>query len=1401
MEWTFARARPRWTQRAREDVRRERRDLGFPEEGPVKVVDVPLALRILGSQQQWRHFTFELSLTVILLVLLLCYSLGARYISLSYYVGRSVEQDLDRVFNSPTTTFDLNTPLNTSRPFKVYSDGTLMQRITNLDPDTLLPIDFNPDLFYERCLPGGFPSNSTSPDTTGWCLKFTEPKKFKGIRNIEQFALWVSHAMFYSSLFNQVRIDTGKAPILLGAIRIRQLRSLLPNDIVDNQNREQTSDIKCSPPPTFQNLSAEANVSFENALTYQSASSLNTFRNPINLDALLMGRSSPNLAQRLDFYYPASGYAFDLPRCNPVASRAIWTALLDNCNWVSSNFSSAFFVSLAAYEPVSDAQIFAQYSFEIYPQGTRLASKDVRVFRIPGGSSDRAVVWRILLCTASLAELVFFIARAIYRGSKTGHTQTAVNRWLILDVISLIILQAAVWISISNSLDAKVQAISSPEGLATLANCSYSDHVTLFDAVSYDEKVEDLLLGISLILQGLKFFQLCQFSPRLSAAYSIINAVGYEILWWFILTACIFFFFAFGASFMFGLVLPQFYTLPAAFASTFLIFSKVPKYSSSGAETTTMFEDEFWRNFESPNLASLMWELAEYMRPYEIDPLFGFAFWLGLLVVLVYWIMRNLLLGVVLSGYESVRREIEADELDVEERSFLKRIRTEARRRKGAEVSRLKAFADRMRQLMWRIWNNWKIDQLLVFLRTDPSISRRGFATTQEVEKLFKDIGIVRDGKSLSILDASQDPGEWFKQEFFASFEFSLIAVDEAILTLSQQEHPFALSLESVAAIRQEKTLDKAIEALLDKCEDEFSSYSNLPFVQELRASKSGTRQQRERMVEVAKRAAAKCPEVSGDEDSFFDVQALAMRLATRLSEEVEMAVARCLDRSGAGESDRMDVAVGLVYNSCVEDLGLYLDAVPDRQRVRDLIASGLKRAKYASNRDDSRAAFRVTESVAFALAEIFPCSMMGWQAEPSPRELLRCRELFEVRMAGIATEGRVGPEESEESSGEDDSDGNDGYSMSSEIGDNAGGSGNAWSRQSSFRLVDTGGVSAVPSNVDMEDTFDPTAQQKWEKALYSGEFFLSLTVVHALRSATLADQLTRELIQLERNQVKLEKELLSARRLLDEKIAERKPLAASVGDVQNHGIEPHPNDKTFHVHYINPVTKEYKFVGVFYSQEEAEIALTKTIVQEAALTSTAEDDDLDTRDRRDADSWEDDDRHYGLLAKETKQQKKLERKRRHQGAGVLADALDSPGVPSPPTKKHTRRPGDGDDDDDDDDSEDDDDDQQQDEESERDAVDDAEAVVQGEGKKSTAAKRLADWTTAVYTRVADAVYAGWFAFQTWLNSSNENRIKFDTLNNVWLDSHDNVVKVITKPKTVPPLAGKRWAKLREDQE
>ena len=136
---TFNLPRPRWTQKLREDVRRERRELGFNPTGPIKVIDVNLALRILESQQRWRSYLFEIFLTAALLAILLAYALWARAIPNGYFVAQGVIQVVNHEFRIEETTFDLNTVLNTSAEFGLFNNGEMLTEIANLDPTTLQP--------------------------------------------------------------------------------------------------------------------------------------------------------------------------------------------------------------------------------------------------------------------------------------------------------------------------------------------------------------------------------------------------------------------------------------------------------------------------------------------------------------------------------------------------------------------------------------------------------------------------------------------------------------------------------------------------------------------------------------------------------------------------------------------------------------------------------------------------------------------------------------------------------------------------------------------------------------------------------------------------------------------------------------------------------------------------------------------------------------------------------------------------------------------------------------------------------------------------------------------------------------------------------------------------------------
>jgi len=233
---------------------------------------------------------------------------------------------------------------------------------------------------------------------------------------------------------------------------------------------------------------------------------------------------------------------------------------------------------------------------------------------------------------------------------------------------------------------------------------------------------------------------------------------------------------------------------------------------------------------------------------------------------------------------------------------------------------------------------------------------------------------------------------------------------------------------------------------------------------------------------------------------------------------------------------------------------------------------------------------------------------------------------------------------------------------------------------------------------------------------------------------------------------------------------------------VKKHGIEPHPAEKTYHVHYIDPKTKEYRFVGVFLSQEMAEAAMIRAM--EAGNASAPQqmaagmDDDLE-RD----DSWEADDNHYGVQAREKRNRKKMERARRYQGEMNMFDEDDAqPDLESGPLDKLMDADG----------NDEDDEEEQKEFGAEEDDEEDLDPV-----KPESWANRLAEKGQAWYNGLASMFGRGLGSCERWWNRNNDNRIHLDVSENVWRNVHDEPVKVITDPKTVMPLAGKRWQKLQ----
>jgi hypothetical protein len=123
---------------------------------------------------------------------------------------------------------------------------------------------------------------------------------------------------------------------------------------------------------------------------------------------------------------------------------------------------------------------------------------DVRVFLLP--SSYWVLIWNGILCGVSLACLVVYLVRFGYRARhrfRKKYWNIWWDRWLVLNLFVLVLIQAASWVSLLNALDPNVVALGN--SLAALANREANSYVALFDNVSYDEKLADLLLGVCTI--------------------------------------------------------------------------------------------------------------------------------------------------------------------------------------------------------------------------------------------------------------------------------------------------------------------------------------------------------------------------------------------------------------------------------------------------------------------------------------------------------------------------------------------------------------------------------------------------------------------------------------------------------------------------------------------------------------------------------------------------------------------------------------------------------------------------------------------------------------------------------------------------------------------------------------
>ena len=307
------------------------------EEG-VPLVDVSLALRVLERRQKWRNYSLELSLAVCLTIILLIYTLYARFIPGRYFVWKTIYKDLvEKEFLVDTFAYDLNTPLNVNASLGFFPNGAPLNTLSNLNPDTLKQIPPVDNYFYQQCL------NSTG----NWCLNHSQKRTFKTLRSTSEFANWLTTILNSSTFFEKNRLTNSSSIIFLGSAQLRQLRSTVPGALVSAELQEEVSRLNCSGPILEAcNLN---NDTLCEALYHKTARQLNSFLDPRNND-ILLGSDSPSLSRRLSFYYPSDGYAYIFPRCDSLKARTDLEILTKDCDWVSEAYSSSFFLSFTAFE-------------------------------------------------------------------------------------------------------------------------------------------------------------------------------------------------------------------------------------------------------------------------------------------------------------------------------------------------------------------------------------------------------------------------------------------------------------------------------------------------------------------------------------------------------------------------------------------------------------------------------------------------------------------------------------------------------------------------------------------------------------------------------------------------------------------------------------------------------------------------------------------------------------------------------------------------------------------------------------------------------------------------------------------------------------------------------------------
>ncbi|KAH9247252.1 hypothetical protein BASA81_015195 [Batrachochytrium salamandrivorans] len=605
------------------------------------------------------------------------------------------------------------------------------------------------------------------------------------------------------------------------------------------------------------------------SVPYQTATQLAKFTFQGDPDSIQGPNSPSTKSSRLDFYYPADGYVFDFAP-GDANNPANWLGLQD-C-FLSEAFTSAVFVSFTAYDYVTDALVFAQIMVENYAgQGSVLVPEpDVRVFRIPGSRGDvTANAWRVALCAISLAYLLFYLVRFAFRCTqrhRKKYQDMWWDRWLLLNIVSLCIIQAAVWESLQNASNLAVGFVG--ENLPVLANTTTTSYVALFDNVSRDEKLAEVLLGICLVLENLKLFQLVQnVWPSFASPYLTLNYICLDLFAWLLLILCFYFFFALGAVLIYGSWLGPFSSTGLGMQNAFLIMSRLPNaQASSPPSSASLLSTEFWRTFEGTDLP-LMWEIESFFQTYQVNGVVSFAFWFSLVVLVIFWTLRNLLLGIVMTGYESVRREIDTNNLE---------LKLELRTYTSDGLPALR----RLERFLWKIWHQVKLDHFLAVMNT-----RTGFAVTTSLQMR-------------AIFEEALLP-QWFRDEFLERFLFPLRLVDSAIILLVYEERAFSLSLRQITAIRSSSpaTKEEAVGKTFDACREEFEYRRTLPFLVEYgqHAWQDAPQQVKDFCLALVER----CPETSG-QGFYFDIARFAFLLVARVSSTVtngEALLAACSEQ------------------------------------------------------------------------------------------------------------------------------------------------------------------------------------------------------------------------------------------------------------------------------------------------------------------------------------------------------------------------------------------------------------------------------------------------------------------------------------------------------------------------